>query len=251
MSFFIDGQPVGAFFKVPPGVDGYDYNVSVYSNTSLTPGLHTLIIQNGRINGNQSLLLLDSVVYTYVLIDYLKVKYRAKIMHSSYDDGGDSSPVVNSNYTNSNSSNPSSSNNYPSPSSRSTPIGAIVGPVVGATVLVALAVLLFTLCRRRRRSVYAGVISRPSNGFDPTPRPLQLHSPLTRSAWPSNSQPLSHLQAPEPQRYEYSTASVPDTAPPAYAEQSSSGLAMPTRPRDDHKGSRGVEDTRPHRNSRG
>lgn len=66
MSFFIDGELVGAFLKAAPGVDGYDYNVTVYSNTSLSAGLHTLIIQNGHINGNKSLLILDSVVYTYV-----------------------------------------------------------------------------------------------------------------------------------------------------------------------------------------
>ncbi|TFK34068.1 hypothetical protein BDQ12DRAFT_700569 [Crucibulum laeve] len=67
MSFFIDGNLVGTFVKTPPGLPGYDFNFTVYSNTSLPPGRHELTIQNSHINGSSSLILLDSITYSSVL----------------------------------------------------------------------------------------------------------------------------------------------------------------------------------------
>ncbi|TFK37491.1 hypothetical protein BDQ12DRAFT_607953 [Crucibulum laeve] len=67
MSFFIDGNLVGTFVKTAPGIPGYDFNFSAYLNTSLPPGGHELIIQNGHINGSQSLILLNSITYLSAL----------------------------------------------------------------------------------------------------------------------------------------------------------------------------------------
>ncbi|EAU85029.1 hypothetical protein CC1G_04125 [Coprinopsis cinerea okayama7 len=53
MTFFIDAQP------------GYDYDVLVYHNTSLPPGEHEFILQNGNIDGPKALTLFDRIVYTY------------------------------------------------------------------------------------------------------------------------------------------------------------------------------------------
>lgn len=67
MTFFIDNVPVHPFQQPPTGNPSYFYNVPVYVNESLSPGQHTITIVNGEINGNNSLTLLDYIVYTSVL----------------------------------------------------------------------------------------------------------------------------------------------------------------------------------------
>lgn len=64
MSFYIDQQLVGTFVQSAPGTSGYQYNVTVYANSALTYGTHTLTIQNGHVNGPKSLVLLDRIIYT-------------------------------------------------------------------------------------------------------------------------------------------------------------------------------------------
>ncbi|KAK0472180.1 hypothetical protein IW261DRAFT_1509424 [Armillaria novae-zelandiae] len=65
MSFYIDGNLVGQFIKAAPGESGFEYNVSVYSNSSIPPGQHSFTVQNGQIGGIKSLALLDAFVYSY------------------------------------------------------------------------------------------------------------------------------------------------------------------------------------------
>ncbi|THU80173.1 hypothetical protein K435DRAFT_785537 [Dendrothele bispora CBS 962.96] len=65
MSFYIDDVLSGTFVKQAPGVQGYDYNVLVYKNESLSPGQHNFRLQNGHVNGTKSLVLLDKIVYTF------------------------------------------------------------------------------------------------------------------------------------------------------------------------------------------
>ncbi|THU86360.1 hypothetical protein K435DRAFT_683821 [Dendrothele bispora CBS 962.96] len=68
MTFYIDGVQVGTF--VQSGDDtptSYQYQVPVYQNEALTPGLHNFTLANGHINGTESLVLLDRIVYTYVV----------------------------------------------------------------------------------------------------------------------------------------------------------------------------------------
>jgi hypothetical protein len=64
MSFFIDGSLVGTFVRPAPGTTGYDYDQTVYFNTTLSPGSHTIRIQNGHVDGRKSLLILDRIIYT-------------------------------------------------------------------------------------------------------------------------------------------------------------------------------------------
>ncbi|KAH6916756.1 hypothetical protein BKA70DRAFT_310947 [Coprinopsis sp. MPI-PUGE-AT-0042] len=65
MTFYIDGDLVGAFFRMAPGTPGYEYDVLVYQNTSIPEGQHTFTLTNGRVDGIRSLVLLDRIVYTY------------------------------------------------------------------------------------------------------------------------------------------------------------------------------------------
>ncbi|KAJ7456545.1 hypothetical protein FB451DRAFT_1511489 [Mycena latifolia] len=65
MTFYLDGVVVGSFTQFAVGSTGFDYHVPVYINTNVPPGRHTLTIQNGHQNGRQSLLVLDSIVYSY------------------------------------------------------------------------------------------------------------------------------------------------------------------------------------------
>lgn len=65
MSFYIDGIFVGSFQRPgPEDLSGIDYNVLVYSNTTLQHGQHEIEIVNGRVNGPNALMVLDRIVYT-------------------------------------------------------------------------------------------------------------------------------------------------------------------------------------------
>ncbi|KAJ3556236.1 hypothetical protein NM688_g2138 [Phlebia brevispora] len=64
MLFYIDEQIVGSFTRDTTGQTTFEYNVSVYVNTSIPPGLHTFALQNGRASGGTSLTLLGYMVYS-------------------------------------------------------------------------------------------------------------------------------------------------------------------------------------------
>ncbi|THH30166.1 hypothetical protein EUX98_g3998 [Antrodiella citrinella] len=64
MTFLIDGQPVGAFSQSPTGATNYDFNVPVYTNTSIPFGIHTFTLWNGHVNEAKSLVLLDYLIYS-------------------------------------------------------------------------------------------------------------------------------------------------------------------------------------------
>lgn len=64
MKFYIDNEVVGTFVRPPPGTSGFEYDVLVYFNASIPHGAHQLMIQNGRINGPKSLVMLDAIIYS-------------------------------------------------------------------------------------------------------------------------------------------------------------------------------------------
>lgn len=69
LTFLIDDKQVGAYTGNPTqGAQLFQYQVPVYVNLSVSPGLHTFTVQNGRQGGPASIIILDSIVYTtYVL----------------------------------------------------------------------------------------------------------------------------------------------------------------------------------------
>lgn len=77
VGFFIDDELKGEFIKSAPGLKGtYAYNVPVFSVSSLAPDVeHRLGIQNGNVNGSESLMLLDYIIYSYVLYIVLTTYY--------------------------------------------------------------------------------------------------------------------------------------------------------------------------------
>lgn len=120
LNITLDAQPAGIFSFVPGPTDPYHYNVSVYSNSNIVNGQHTIVISTG--GAASGVLEFDYAVY-------------------SIDDGTQTSS----------SSRPSPSSPSPQPSSSqsSVPIGAIVGSVIGGFVTISVSIFLFLRCRHR------------------------------------------------------------------------------------------------------
>jgi hypothetical protein len=151
-TFYLDGVQVGTLLRTAVEPAGYEYNVPVYTNPSIPPGQHTLVVQNGRPNGIQSLMILDSIVYTY----------DNDPSAASQVDG----PVASS----------SSSSTKHGPSGTTL---AVIGVLVFAIVLL-LAILAFVLYRRRRRrrAIYARYMPQGAvNAFPVSIAPSRIHSP--------------------------------------------------------------------------
>ncbi|KAK0445641.1 uncharacterized protein EV420DRAFT_1277025 [Desarmillaria tabescens] len=66
MRFYIDDVLVGQFGRDIPNdsAESFEYHVPVYRNTSINAGLHSFQLQNGINGGEQSLILLDAIIYT-------------------------------------------------------------------------------------------------------------------------------------------------------------------------------------------
>lgn len=62
--FYIDGELSGALEFTPTGENEYTFDVPLYANDSLEYALHVVTLQDGRIGGNSSLVLLDYIVYS-------------------------------------------------------------------------------------------------------------------------------------------------------------------------------------------
>ncbi|KAF8995036.1 hypothetical protein BDQ17DRAFT_1430648 [Cyathus striatus] len=66
MTFYIDGENVGQFERIPPASD-WEYDVLVYSNSSLAARSHQFTLTNGQYGygGQKSLVLFNYVIYSY------------------------------------------------------------------------------------------------------------------------------------------------------------------------------------------
>jgi len=118
MTFFIDGELVGSFSQ-PPSTGSqpdYQYHVPVYVNHSMPAALHTFALQNGHIGGQKSLVLLDSIIYTY---DNGKQESTSASVSAAH-------------------------------SRRTVLLGSILGTLLGL-LFVIVGTYIFVLCHRRRR----------------------------------------------------------------------------------------------------
>ena len=67
LTFYLDDGRAGTFALAANTTRAYEYNTLVYSTASLRSQEHALTILSGTGGGNSTLILLDRIVYTYVL----------------------------------------------------------------------------------------------------------------------------------------------------------------------------------------
>ncbi|KAE9397636.1 hypothetical protein BT96DRAFT_921335 [Gymnopus androsaceus JB14] len=177
MSFYIDGDLKGTFLMIAPGNVGvYDYNVPVFAIDSLTPEEHNFTLQGGHVNGFESLVLLDRMVYT---------AFNSSLTSES----SSSSTSASLTSTSSGSFQPTLSPGSATKKSLSSIIGLAVAVPIVVLLLAAVALCLF-LKRRKRR----GDSRRTIHTIDPIALPI---SPPMTSVWSSDSlsSPSSHHSA--------------------------------------------------------
>ena len=63
MVFLLDGEQVGTLQQPPTGDKTYFYDQAVFSQTGLTPDMHTIRIEVGH-NNTEAVILLDRIIYT-------------------------------------------------------------------------------------------------------------------------------------------------------------------------------------------
>ncbi|KAH6912767.1 hypothetical protein BKA70DRAFT_1559236 [Coprinopsis sp. MPI-PUGE-AT-0042] len=141
MTFYIDGQEMGTFRQGPLRGDGFDYDALVYENTALAPRDHEFVLQNGRPDAQDSLVLLDRIVYTY-------------------DDGKDDG---------------SSNDDSNEGGSKSGPnLAAIIGGTLGGVAVLCLSGvgIAFWILKRRQRQLSEKNSLKVKGNLVPTPYPI-------------------------------------------------------------------------------
>ncbi|KAJ7047086.1 hypothetical protein C8F04DRAFT_1248118 [Mycena alexandri] len=139
------GPPV--FFVPPIQPAAVTSNNLIYNSGDLSDGTHTLVVTAENAH---------PVWFDYLLVTPNSPGYSVSGSPTSGSTSTGSAP--------SGSSTASSLGSNSSTLKKKTPIGAIVGPVIGVLALVAIAALLFFWCRRRRQPRE----SQPAN-FQPSP----------------------------------------------------------------------------------
>jgi len=131
LTFTLDGDTVGPPFthSPDPTAPPFQYNVSVYSNSSIPDGLHQFTMSAG--GNNDSLVLFDYAAYLF--------------------QDTSTSPITSSSSSSSTSST-SSATAVPSSRGGSSNAGIISGATLGGVALLLLAVALVWLLRRRRQT---------------------------------------------------------------------------------------------------
>jgi len=143
VTFEMDGHKVGVYSHIPSTSDTYIYNVTMYQNTSLQNGLHTLVISPQGIGAaNASYMSFDWAEYTYDS-DF--------VLPTSSSSAASGSPTTNPGTPTSSGSPPPSRTTTNLIKSSSPPVGAIVGGVVGGVAALAIAFAAFFFWRRRGR----------------------------------------------------------------------------------------------------
>ncbi|KAF8995268.1 hypothetical protein BDQ17DRAFT_1365873, partial [Cyathus striatus] len=162
MTFYIDSEFVGNFSHTPRIVSdqasSYQYNVLVYSNTSIIPGGHTFMLQNGQEGGggNKSLTLFDYLIY-------------------SYDDGVEpensaSTPTISS-------SSPTVAASLSSGAGARQVNGISIGIIVGSICcFISIAVAVFVIYKRRKKTIIVPFCSTRQGNIDVVHNPMHVPS---------------------------------------------------------------------------
>ncbi|KAF7340188.1 hypothetical protein MVEN_01937400 [Mycena venus] len=144
MTFTIDGIQASTFSHTPAGNSDFQAS-TVFISEPLQLGNHTLVIQNGRTGGGSSLVLLDSVTYSFDDLSTTSTSAVTELSTSATPSGIPSSIGV---------------------TAKRSSTATIVGGVVGALAVAILAILLVWLRFRRVR--------RLKSQQDPVPRTQSL-----------------------------------------------------------------------------
>jgi hypothetical protein len=64
LNITLDEKPAGTFHFVPGPTESYHYNVSVYSNSTLSSGIHSIVISSG--GAASAILEFDYAIYSFV-----------------------------------------------------------------------------------------------------------------------------------------------------------------------------------------
>ncbi|KAG9223251.1 hypothetical protein PLEOSDRAFT_1101316 [Pleurotus ostreatus PC15] len=146
ITFSIDGL-VGLNYA-EPAPQQYIYRANVFAKTDLSPGEHTLVVQNGRGNGeyDQVMMFLDSIIYT---TDDSVLSQAPSNSPPPSDQSGQPQPAATSNGV-----------------AQHVVIVAAICAALGGFVLGGLALHFFRRVRRARASATS---PRPFDAFKPSP----------------------------------------------------------------------------------
>ncbi|SJK99289.1 uncharacterized protein ARMOST_02580 [Armillaria ostoyae] len=182
MRFYIDDDLVGQFSQTAPGEPGFEYNVTVYYNSSIPAGMHRFTVQNGHVGGRKALLLFDAFIY-------------------SYDDG--------------------QSDHDDSAATTTMSVGTIIGVVVALLVAGILGTITFLLYRRRRLILKLGnrhTVIEAYRHRRPRAPPSTINSlrtthvfPSYHHAPPSNTSISSFVANSNPSLRQADKRPIPDT----------------------------------------
>lgn len=154
MTFIIDGSTVSSFEKAPNNDTSYNFNQTVFSQTGLSNGSHTLQLQSGHA-GNKALVLLDAVIYT---------------VNDGIDDG-DGGSSSGASPTSTSVTSTTASPLLDATTKHKSHTGAIAGGIVAAlAVLGLLCALLFFMRRRRQHQPASANAQLDAPGPGPGPQ---------------------------------------------------------------------------------
>ncbi|KAJ7662762.1 hypothetical protein DFH06DRAFT_357736 [Mycena polygramma] len=178
LTFSLDGVQVGS--NSTPFVRPAEYNVSVYTNTSLSDGFHRFVMNLDPTP------LLDGSVGGPMAFDYA--------LYTSNDpDLGSGSPSSTTQATLLPSSNP------PSHPSKKAPVGAIAGAIVGTLVLVVAFILAFMAVQRARRKKRRNTPGMEESGqlsTDALVVSKEVLAPATSPSGPVEVYTTDHIRSP-------------------------------------------------------
>ncbi|KAF9821387.1 hypothetical protein IEO21_00633 [Rhodonia placenta] len=186
ISFELDGHTVGSFSHIPSESDAYQYNVTLYSNTSLKDAQHTLTMTPRR-DVNASYMAFDWAMYTYD--SDITVGTPSTTSRSA------TSPASSSATTRGTSS--------PTPTSH-VAVGAIVGGVVGGVAALVIALLAIFCWRRRGRGRADRIRSMG---------PFAAHDDAIEPKSEAHSSDLSTSRPTLPTQYTLRSAATPSGRP--------------------------------------
>ncbi|KAF7306411.1 hypothetical protein MIND_00432300 [Mycena indigotica] len=185
--FYVDNAFNNSFIRDPSGSNQFLPNHTVFTVGGLVPGPHTLRIQNGAINGQVSLAILDSIWYS-ADEDLSRVTTGAIVAATTTRTNTSSSPTS------------SHATVIGATKSSSSKTAAIVGGVVAVLAVFLLGLLAFLYLRQRRKQQQKSNVPLSTTLFSPF---RDLLSAARRSARPQ--QDMAPVPFPTPIQAEFPT----------------------------------------------